>query len=116
MKERTKNRAELVASRKYQTVGVKGLNTWNSLLVGLGFLDIANGLASQTSFPSWGYWLTQGATTCWENWSGEADASHPPEPTRNHIFLCGGVGQFLTQDVGGIQPMTNGMRFTSLCV
>ena len=44
----------------------------------------------------------QGATSCWENWSGESDATHPPQPTHNHIFLCGGVGEWMYTHVAGI--------------
>eukprot|EP00911_Craspedida_sp_UC1_P002962 UC1_evm2s2160 len=80
--------------------------------------DEALRLATQTTFPSWGYWLAQGATTCWENWSGVTDQSHPGTPwpgrpgqyispnppTHNHIFLCGGVGEWLHRSLGGIAP------------
>ena len=30
------------------------------------------------TYPGWGYWLSRGATTCWEDWSGEQDATRPP--------------------------------------
>ena len=52
-------------------------------------------VATQTTYPSFGWWLGQGATTCWENYSGKPDPSHPPTPTHNHIFLCGGLGEWL---------------------
>merc|ERR1719329_1261504 len=32
-------------------------------------------IATQTTFPSFGYWLENGATTCWENYRGVADIS-----------------------------------------
>ncbi len=56
-------------------------------LAALGRADLAAFLAAQDTFPSPGWWVTQGATTGWENWSGEADDTHPPPPTRNHPFL-----------------------------
>jgi alpha-L-rhamnosidase len=33
-----------------------------------GEIDLAFELASQTSYPSWGYMLAKGATTTWERW------------------------------------------------
>jgi alpha-L-rhamnosidase len=78
-----------------------------------GMHEVAMRMATQTTFPSYGYWIKQGrllllsaganifsfprrfragATTCWESWSGKPDASHIfTQPTHNHIFLCGGV-------------------------
>ena len=69
-----------------------------------GLNDVAMAIATQTTFPSFGYWLSKGATTCWENWSGEPDPTHPPVPTHNHIFLCGGLGEWMYRSVGGIAP------------
>ena len=37
-----------------------------------------------------------------------ADGSHPPHPTHNHIFLCGGVGVWLYESLGGIRPAAPG--------
>jgi len=71
-------------------------------------------IATQTTYPSFGYWLGKGATTCffsflfWESWSGIPDPSHPPTPTHNHIFLCGGLGEWLYRSVGGIAPAAPG--------
>lgn len=42
---------------------------------------VALEIATQRTFPSFGYWLQNGATTPWEDWSGVADDSHPPPPT-----------------------------------
>ena len=64
--------------------------------------DIALNVALQDTYPSFGYWIKQGATSCWEDWTGYADPTHPPQPTHNHIFLCGGLGEWLYTNVGGI--------------
>ena len=37
-------------------------------------------VATATTMPSWGWWWTQNATTCWEAFPGGGG-------TRNHIFL-----------------------------
>ena len=41
-----------------------------------GHADVAYSLASQTEFPSWGEWVTRGATTIWERWRGESSLNH----------------------------------------
>jgi alpha-L-rhamnosidase len=113
--------AALVADVKgrgnHLTVGATGqkwlLRTLSA--VGPSEHDVALAVASQTSFPSWGYWIANGATTCWESWTGLQDASHPPNPnswvnppTHNHIFLCGGVGDWMYRSIGGIAPTAPG--------
>ena len=71
----------------------------------------ANGLhssalkvATQTTEPSWGYWLSQNATTCFEAWPGATDGS----TSRNHIFLCGGVGEWMWKELVGLAPTMPG--------
>ena len=52
--------------------------------------------------PGWGYILTQGGTTCWETWDP------PPGSTHNHIWLCGGVGEWLYKYLAGIRQIKAG--------
>lgn len=68
-----------------------------------GMHERAVKIATQTDFPSFGHWIANGATTCWENWSGVADPSHPPEPTHNHIFLCAGADEWMYRDMLGFR-------------
>jgi len=96
---------EDVTSRQdHLTVGSAGQKWLLRSLSQEGEHDTALKLALQTTEPSWGYWIENGATTCWENWSGVADPSHPPTPTHNHIFLCGGIGEWMYEYLGGIRP------------
>ena len=91
--------------RKYhQTFGSVGAKHFFTQLSDYGMHDAAIGVATQETFPSFGYWLQQGATSCWENWSGESDDTHPPQPTHNHIFLCGGIGEWMYTHLSGISP------------
>ena len=69
----------------------------------------------QKSYPGWGYWVSMGATTCWESWAGIQNPSHPGvndrplnPPTHNHIFLCGGVGEWMFRSLAGIAPAAPG--------
>lgn len=95
---------DIVARNYHLTVGATGAQFLLPQLSRAGLHDAALRVASQRSFPSWGNWLEKGATTCWENWSGVADESHPPEPTHNHIFLCGGLGEWMYSTVAGVTP------------
>lgn len=72
--------------------------------------DSALRMATQTAEPSWGFWWSQNATTCWENWPG---SNGYPDPnwkpgestgTRNHIFLCGGLVEWYWKHLVGLTP------------
>lgn len=59
-----------------------------------GYLDLAYALATQTTYPSWGYMLACGATTAWERWEhvvsgpelGMASHDHPMNATISAWF------------------------------
>ena len=87
--------------------GASGTRHLLHVLSAAGRTDLALAVASASTFPSHGWWLTQGATTCWENWSGVNDTSHPPPPTHNHIFLCSTSG-WVVQRLLGIRPAPGG--------
>ena len=86
----------------HQTFGSVGAKHFFSQLSRNGMHATALKVAAQKTFPSFGYWIEQGATSCWENWSGISDDTHPPQPTHNHIFLCGGVGEWMFTHVAGL--------------
>jgi hypothetical protein len=86
------------------TTGATGTRFVFEVLSAMGRTDLAAVVAAQSTFPSHGYWVTQGATTCWENWSGEEGLDHPPAPTHNHIFLCSHVGWMFDTLLGLSRP------------
>jgi len=49
----------------YETLALNGMN------------DIAWTLLNQRDFPSFGWWIEQGATTTWEQWRGTDSRNHP---------------------------------------
>ncbi len=61
-----------------------------------GYADIAVKLAEQTTYPSWGFKLANGATTMWEHWSLESRSL-------GHYFL-GTVDDWFYQYAAGIRP------------
>lgn len=67
-----------------------------------GHIDIAYKIATQTTYPSWGYMLANGATTLWERWeyaTGGSMNSH------NHPMM-GSVGSWFYKYLLGIVPST----------
>lgn len=81
--------------------GVIGIS-W--LLRGLsdnGFSDIAYMIATQKSYPSWGYMAENGATTIWELWNG--DKASPKMNSGNHVMLLGDLVTWVYQYLGGIR-------------
>ncbi|RSM46960.1 hydrolase [Amycolatopsis balhimycina DSM 5908] len=70
-------------------------------LTDAGYGDLAYQVATNPTYPGWGYWFTAlGATTMWEEWPATS-RSH------DHAFL-GTVDDWLYQRVAGIQPAAPG--------
>lgn len=63
--------------------------------------DLAYTLASQKTYPSWGYMVEKGATTIWELWNG--DTADPAMNSGNHVMLVGDLILWLYEDVAGIR-------------
>lgn len=67
-----------------------------------GRADVAYKLATQTSYPSWGYMLANGATTIWELWNG--NHGDPAMNSGNHVMQIGDLCTWLHEYVAGIAP------------
>ncbi len=77
------------------------LGTWvlYQFLMGRQRHDLLYEITRQTTFPGWGHMLAQGATACWEDWSGNP----APVYSRLHASYLGGGNWFL-EGVAGIRP------------
>lgn len=64
-------------------------------------------IASQTTFPSWGYWIAQGATSLWQNWDGTQ--------SRNHVMF-GSIDGWFYQSLAGIQPDQENPGFRNVII
>lgn len=80
-------------------VGLLGTKAILSALSENGYADVAYKLAAQETFPSWGWWIVNGATTLYENW----DINAKSDLSRNHIMF-GEIGGWLYKGIGGIKP------------
>jgi alpha-L-rhamnosidase len=66
-----------------------------------GRSDLAYTLASQKTYPSWGYMLERGATTIWELWNG--DTADPAMNSHNHLMLIGDLNIWFHEYLAGIR-------------
>ncbi|RYE18364.1 MAG: alpha-rhamnosidase, partial [Sphingobacteriales bacterium] len=83
-------------------VGLLGTKSILNALSENGYADIAYRIASQEDFPSWGWWIKNGATTLYENWNIQSKY----DISLNHIMF-GEVGAWLYKGIGGIFPDEN---------
>ncbi len=77
--------------------GILGTKQLWSELVNSGHGDLAYSAVTQKTYPSYGYWLKNGATTLWERWSGENSHNHQ---------MFGSVNEFFYKYLAGIRPPT----------
>ena len=87
-------------------VGLLGTKAILNALSENGYADIAYKVASQKTFPSWGWWIANGATTLYENWPIDAKS----DISMNHIMF-GEIGAWLYKAPGGIKPDENNPGF-----
>ncbi|MBW6535311.1 MAG: glycoside hydrolase family 78 protein [Mariniphaga sp.] len=87
------------ADNKHIDVGLLGTKTILNALSENGYPELAYEVASQETFPSWGWWIVNGATTFYENWP--LDASR--DISMNHIMF-GEINAWYYKALGGIFP------------
>jgi len=64
--------------------------------------DVAYQIATQTTYPGWGYMISKGATTIWELWNG--DTADPAMNSGNHVMQIGDLGVWMYEYLAGIRP------------
>ncbi|OZI09351.1 alpha-rhamnosidase [Siphonobacter sp. BAB-5385] len=80
-------------------VGLLGTKAILNALSENGHADVAYTLASNEKYPSWGWWIKNGATTLYENWDIQAKS----DISLNHIMF-GEIGAWIYKGLGGIKP------------
>ena len=68
--------AEIKQFKWRLNVGIHGAKFVMNALTDNDRVDVGYRLATQRVYPSWGYWIDQGATTLWENWNGYSSHNH----------------------------------------
>jgi len=105
------NRAALLASLVDNIVNVTNGHVGTGL-VGAQFLmrtltdngrsDLAYEIATQPTYPGWGYMVSKGATTVWELWNG--DTADPAMNSGNHVMQIGDLAVWMYEYLAGIRP------------
>lgn len=90
-------------------VGLLGTKAILNALSENGYADVAYKLASQETFPSWGWWIKNGATTLYENWPIDAGS----DLSMNHIMF-GEIGAWFYKSLGGIRPDAKSPGFKNI--
>jgi alpha-L-rhamnosidase len=93
------NLAKKVAdSDNHIDVGLLGTKAILNALSENGYADLAYQVAVQETYPSWGWWMVNGATTLYENWRIDAKS----DISLNHIMF-GEIGGWFFKGLGGIK-------------
>ncbi|WP_167613797.1 alpha-L-rhamnosidase [Maribellus sediminis] len=90
-------------------VGLLGQKAILNALSENGYAEVAYKVAAQETYPSWGWWMVNGATTLFENW--DIDAQN--DISMNHIMF-GEIGAWLYKGLGGIYPDQNQPGFKNV--
>ncbi len=88
-------------SKNHVGTGLIGGQWLMRTLTDHGRADLGYTLASQKTYPSWGYMIEKGATTIWELWNG--DTADPAMNSGNHVMLVGDLIIWFFEDLAGIQ-------------
>jgi alpha-L-rhamnosidase len=80
-------------------VGLLGQKAILNALTENGYAEVAYKVAAQETYPSWGWWIANGATTLYENWNIQAES----DISLNHIMF-GEIGAWIYKGLGGIRP------------
>ncbi len=92
------------------TTGIIGTKYIMELLTRNDHSDLAYDIATQTTYPSWGYMIENGATTLWELWQLRQG---PSMNSHNHPMF-GSVGAWLYKALAGINLDPSAVGFEKI--
>jgi len=96
-------RSDISANGDHLDTGIFGTQFFFEVLAENGLNELAFKAMNQRTRPSYGWWIEQGATTSWEQWSGSG--------SRNHPMFGGGITWFYRKLAGmNADPARPGYR------
>ncbi len=96
-----KNLADrVIEDDKHINVGLLGSKAILNALSNNGFAELAYEVASQETFPSWGWWIANGLSTLPENW----DLSKTTNDISHNHIMFGEISAWYFKALGGIKP------------
>jgi alpha-L-rhamnosidase len=103
------NLAESIANNdRHLDCGILGAKYVLHALADNGYVDLAYQVAAQTTWPSWGDMVRQGATTLWEGWDAAVG-------THNHVML-GDISAWFFETLAGIKCDARGPGFKKIII
>jgi alpha-L-rhamnosidase len=98
----------MIENKGHISTGVIGTQWLLRWLTYNGRADIAYRLASNRTYPSWGYMAENGATTIWELWNG--NTANPRMNSQNHVMLLGDLIVWYYENLAGIKAAEPGFK------
>jgi len=94
------------------STGFVGTRDLMRVLTEIGRADVAFRLLHNTTFPSWGFEIANGATTVWERWDGWTPEKGFQDPGMNSFahYAYGAVMGWVYQTIGGIDLASPGFE------
>ncbi|MGA2247127.1 MAG: glycoside hydrolase family 78 protein [Verrucomicrobiota bacterium] len=103
-----------VESDNHLGTGLVGGHYLMRVLTENGRPDLAYKIATQTTYPSWGYMISKGATTMWELWNG--DTADSGMNSRNIVMLIGDLNVWLNENLAGLRPDPEALGFKRIII
>ena len=101
-----------VESHGHISTGLIGSQWLMRGLTEFGYSDMAYILASNKTYPSWGYMAENGATTIWELWNG--NTANPGMNSQNHVMLLGDLLTWFYENLAGIRTNKTDVAFKKI--
>jgi alpha-L-rhamnosidase len=102
---------EKVFANIYTKIRIESKGHINTGLIGTQYLfrglseygqnELAYTLASNNTYPSYGYMVANGATTIWELWNG--NTANPGMNSQNHVMMLGDLLIWYYENLAGIR-------------
>lgn len=95
-------------NKGHLSTGVIGTNFLMRTLTSIDRADLAYRIATQKTYPSWGYMIENGATAIWELWNGNTAA--PKMNSQNHVMMLGDLLIWYYENLAGIKAAAPGFK------
>ena len=113
---------EKVFANIYHKIHVESKDHISTGLIGTQYLmrglteydntNLAFTLASNTTYPSYGYMVANGATTIWELWNG--NTADPGMNSQNHVMMLGDLLIWYYENLAGIRSDKTDVGFKKI--
>jgi alpha-L-rhamnosidase len=101
-----------VESNDHISTGLIGTQYLFRGLTEYGNTDLAFKLASNTTYPGYGYMIENGATTIWELWNG--NTADPNMNSQNHVMMLGDLITWFYENLAGIRTDKEAVGFKKI--